>query len=85
VRVAGAVIVVLAASAAGCSFGKKSCDKIEEYESSEEIAALQVPADLDEPERSGQFIVPGEQVAEETPPEDQPCLERPPDYFDRKL
>ena len=79
--------LVIAVGMAGCFFGdgEKACNKSQEYLASPELPPMQVPDDLDEPDRSGELVIPGTRVAEPAPAGDGPCLDRPPDYFDKPL
>ncbi len=78
--------ILLSISVAACSGGgKNTCTKSQEYQASRQVDALEVPGDLDEPDRSGELVIPEVAAQSDQPPADQPCLERPPDYFDRKL
>jgi hypothetical protein len=49
------------------------------------MSSLTVPNDLDEPDRSGKLLIPEIREEDEEPGADRPCLDQPPDYFDRKL
>jgi len=71
----------------GCAGGgsKRACSKPQEYQASESTASLTVPGGLDEPDRSGELVIPELRDENGGPGDDQPCLEQPPDYFDRKL
>ena len=71
---------------AGCfGGGKNACKKPQEYQSSQKAPPLELPDDLDEPDRAGELAIPDAAAQQEQSSEDRPCLERPPDYFDRKL
>ena len=81
-KLPGAAVAVISVGLTGCFFGDDSCDKVEEYETSAEIAPLEVPADLDEPGHTGVFVIPPERVAQEEPspgsPDEPPPEEEPP-------
>jgi uncharacterized lipoprotein len=79
--------VALCLCVCGCAGGggKRACSKPQEYQSSETTSALMVPNDLDEPDRSGKLLIPEAREEDEEPGADRPCLDQPPDYFDRKL
>jgi uncharacterized lipoprotein len=79
--------VTLCMAAIGCSGGggTRNCGKPREYQASESAASLEVPEDLDAPDRSGKLIIPNVPDSGAEAESDQPCLEEPPDYFDRKL
>ena len=77
-------ICVLVSGCAGGG-GKRACSKPREYQASETTGSLTVPNNLDEPDRSGKLLIPEVREEDEEPVGDQPCLDQPPDYFDRKL
>jgi len=83
VRVAAASFALLA-GLAGCSgASSKSCNKPREYQASKSVAPLQVPEGLDTPDQRARIVIPESRVTVAEPPADRPCLERPPDYFDK--
>ena len=65
--------------------GKRTCSKPQEYQASETADSLTIPNDLDEPDRSGKLLIPEAREEKAEPDADRPCLDQPPDYFDRKL
>jgi hypothetical protein len=65
--------------------GKKGCAKPREYQASDSREPLKVPDNLDEPDRSARLIVPEARAEDTESDAEQPCLDQPPDYFDRKL
>lgn len=79
------VLLLVPALLAGC-FSRGSleerCREAEarEYQRSRDIAGLEVPEDLVEPEAPGVVIPDVAQVESDIPPA---CLELPPDYFGR--
>jgi opacity protein-like surface antigen len=77
------VLISLAVSLSGCFSGGKStaCYKPQEYHSSIEIEKLQVPDDLDPPNRETALVIAEGPRATEPVPRNQPCPEQPPDYF----
>ena len=86
--------VTLCLCVCGCAGGggKRACNKPQEYQSSETTSSITVPNDLDEPDRSGKLLIPEAREEDleyffikEEPGADRPCLDQPPDYFDRKL
>ena len=79
--------VAICALISGCAGGggKRACSKQREYQASETTGSLTVPNNLDEPDRSGKLIIPEVREEDEEPAGDQPCLDQPPDYFERKL
>jgi uncharacterized lipoprotein len=80
-------VLALCLCVCGCAGGggKRACSKPQEYQASETGNSLTVPNDLDEPDRSGKLLIPEAREEEAEPDADRPCLDQPPDYFDRKL
>jgi uncharacterized lipoprotein len=76
------ILVVVGCSGGG---GTRNCNKPQEYQASTSTAPLAVPDALDEPDRSGKLVIPEARSPGDEVEGDQPCLEQPPDYFDRKL
>lgn len=78
-------IVVFAIALTGCSSGNKEpeCKTNLEYRASASIPELIIPEDLDRPSERDRLAIPS--AAEDAPPIDDQCLERPPDYFGRPL
>ena len=72
---------------AGCFLGggDKACSRSDEYQVSKSVPPLEVPADLDEPNRAGELVIPGGGQGAGNQPEDGPCLDHPPDYFEKTL
>lgn len=81
-----ALLALICASVGACSLagGDKSCTRTQEYHASDEIPSLQVPAGLDKPDQSAGLAIPDEPSAADRPPKSDTCLERPPDYFEKK-
>ncbi len=79
--------VAIGVLVSGCAGGggKRDCSKPREYQASETSGSLTVPNNLDEPDRSGTLLIPEGHEEDEEPGDDRPCLDQPPDYFDRKL
>lgn len=77
------VLIFCAGLLNGCFFGSKTkaCHKPQEYQSSSEVEKLQVPDDLDAPNREGALVIAEGARATQPVPQDQPCPEQPPDYF----
>jgi len=76
--------VALIGLLSGCFFGgKPSCDKPQEYQASDTIEPLQVPDGLDSPDQSGALTIPPRSADAKKRQTDDPCLERPPDFFGR--
>ena len=61
---------------------KTTCDDFQEYQKSENRPPMQVPGDLDRPDEEEGLIIPPGPTASGRPPPDNPCLARPPDYFE---
>jgi uncharacterized lipoprotein len=78
-----AILILWAGLLSGCFFGSKTkaCHKPQEYQSSGQVEKLQVPDDLDAPNREGALVIAEGARATQPVPEDQPCPEQPPDYF----
>jgi len=72
---------VLMSCLAGC-FGDPAllCEDSERYASSYEVAALQIPNDLDPPNESEALRVPRAPERPRISPEG-PCMESPPDFY----
>ncbi len=69
----------------GCFLGgDKGCNKTYEYQVSKSVPPLEVPTDLDEPNRAGGLVIPVEGEGAGSAPQDQPCLDQPPDYFEKE-
>jgi uncharacterized lipoprotein len=80
----GSIALVLLCTLSGCSSGgKASCDKQQEYQASGSIEPLQVPDDMDQPDRSSALSIPELSSGAKEGEEVDPCLEAPPDYFGR--
>ena len=77
-------LVVVTLAMVGCSRGYKpeACQKPREYHSQVSIDPLQVPEGLDAPDPANSVQIPELPGNRERLPEDSPCLEEPPDYFD---
>jgi len=78
--------VLLCLSLAGCLFKKspeEKCAKPEEYQASDSIGDLQVPAGMDRPDQGDTMEIPEE--GQQGYPDGRPCLEMPPDYFGRPV
>ncbi len=68
----------------GCFFGgKPACDKRQEYQASGSVNSVQVPDGLDQPNRSTVLEIPDASPDAERRAKGDPCLETPPDYFER--
>ncbi|MBT8441669.1 MAG: hypothetical protein KJO76_04710 [Gammaproteobacteria bacterium] len=78
------LLVVLTLAIVGCNRGyrPKACEKPREYHSQVSIDPLQVPEGLDAPDPANSVQIPELPGSRERLPEDSPCLEEPPDYFD---
>ena len=61
---------------------KVVCDDFQEYQKSRNDPAIRVPGDLDRPDEEQGLRIPPGPVASGRPPPDNPCLARPPDYFE---
>ena len=77
------VVILCAIWLGGCfSSGKSTaCYKPQEFQSSRDVEALQVPNDLDPPRREGILLIAEGPRATQPVPDGQPCLDQPPDYF----
>ena len=77
------VLISLAVLLSGCfSSGKNTaCYKEQEYHRSIDSEKLQVPEDLDPPNRDRALVIAEGPRATEPVPKGQPCLSQPPDYF----
>ena len=77
------VLISLAVLLSGCfSSGKNTaCYKEQEYHRSTDSEKLQVPEDLDPPNRDRALVIAEGPRATEPVPKGQPCLSQPPDYF----
>jgi hypothetical protein len=81
-----ALLLVSLVLLGGCFFRaspEERCVRPQEYQSSQSIGDLRVPADLDTPNQSESMEIPDEGEVEY--PEGRPCLEMPPDYFGRPV
>lgn len=78
------IAVVMLCMLSGCfSRGNSACNKQQEYQESDSIEPLKVPADLDQPDRSSALSIPEQPPEAKERDKDDPCLENPPDYFGR--
>ena len=78
-----ATILALSLSLTACFFGgrEKKCSKPQEYQASRSVKGIEVPEDLDKPDRRTPLNIPPPASGEtEKPPADVPCLEEPPSY-----
>jgi len=77
------VLISLAVLLGGCfSSGKNTaCYQEQEYHRSTDSEKLQVPEDLDPPNRDRALVIADGPRATQPVPKDQPCLSQPPDYF----
>ena len=57
------------------------CDKQREYQASNSIDGVRVPADLNEPGRADTLVIPDVSPEARVRQKGDPCLETPPDYF----
>ncbi len=79
-------VALLSFGIVGCfGGGTKACVKTQEYHASQEVPPMQIPEDLDEPDRSRALVIPGEPSAEIARVLDGTCLDLPPNYFDKEL
>lgn len=78
------LLAVLTLALVGCNRGykPKACEKPREYHSQVSIDPVQVPEGLDAPDPANSVQIPDLPGDRERLPEDSPCLESPPDYFD---
>ena len=80
------LVVVMSLLLAGCFFRaspEERCAKPQEYQSSQTIGDLRVPADLDTPDQQESMQIP--EAGKDGYPDGRPCLEMPPDYFGRPV
>lgn len=78
--------VLLAGLLSGCfGGGKQACDKRQEYQAGGSVEALRVPASLDRPNRSATLVIPDASPNARRRERGEPCLETPPDYFERDV
>jgi uncharacterized lipoprotein len=83
-----ALLVLLAATLAGCFFGGKdedACVSVEEYQDAKAAPEISVPAGLDRPDESTRLNVPTGPEPVEPLSQKAACLQWPPDYFDKPL
>jgi uncharacterized lipoprotein len=62
---------------------EERCNRPQEYQKSDSIAAIKVPAGLDAPDPSQSLQIP--EAGAQGYPDGRPCLEMPPDYFGRPV
>ena len=76
-------VLIAAVLLSGCFFGRsESCNKPQEYQSSDSVSPLRVPAGLDQQEDPNKLVIPPGEKQTQPIPKGQPCLDEPPDYFD---
>lgn len=79
--------IVIVATCSGC--GRDvwlRCEDQERYLGSEQIAPIEIPDDLDAPDRSEALEVPQEAAAASGEgPDYGPCTESPPDFFEAEV
>ena len=78
------LLVAILLAVVGCNRGykPKACEKPREYHSQVSIDPVEVPEGLDAPDPANSVQIPELPGDRERLPEDSPCLESPPDYFD---
>lgn len=79
VVIAGCLLAIVACNR---GYKPKACEKPREYNQQTSIPPLDVPDDLDAPDPAASVQIPEIPGDQGPPPEDSPCLENPPDYFD---
>ncbi len=78
------VIAVAAATLAACA--SVPCERPERYAGAPSVAPLQIPEGLTAPDQSRALRIPPQPVEEPRRVSRRgPCLESPPDFFDRPL
>ena len=80
------VLAILGIGLSGCFFRsspEEKCARPQEYQSGQTIGDLQVPSDLDSPDKGESMEIPD--TGKQGYPEGRPCLEMPPDYFGRPV
>jgi uncharacterized lipoprotein len=82
-----ALAPILAASVAACSSWSNGnpCESKEEYQDSQSVAPISVPAGLDHPDPTARLDVPNEPKPAEPLSQSAGCLELPPNYFDKPV
>lgn len=81
---AACAVVLLALLLSGCfGGGRQACDKAQEYQAGRSVEALRVPDGLDRPDRSATLVIPEVSPDAKRREKGEPCLETPPDYFER--
>ena len=82
-RPASLLVLSAAMLLSSCFFGRtQSCNKPQEYQSSNSVKPIEVPAGLDHQEEPNKLVIPPGEKQTQPIPKGQPCLEEPPDYFD---
>ena len=77
------LVMFTATLLSGCFFGGgQSCNKPQEYQSSNSVKPLEVPAGLESPQEQNKLVIPPGERQTQPLPKGQPCLDEPPDYFD---
>ena len=82
IRIVAILACVLAVVGCNRGYKPKACEKPREYHSQVSIDPVQVPEGLDAPDPANSVQIPDLPGDRERLPEDSPCLESPPDYFD---
>lgn len=79
------ISLLIVSGVIGCSrAGMPRCDKQQEYQTVGSIDAVEVPAGMNQPERSGSLEIPDLSPDARARAPGDPCLEAPPDYFTKK-
>jgi uncharacterized lipoprotein len=81
-----AVLAAVCATLSACFLrpsAEERCNRPQEYQKSDSIAAIKVPAGLDAPDPSQSLQIP--EAGAQGYPDGRPCLEMPPDYFGRPV
>lgn len=77
------MVPIAAALLSGCFFGgSQSCNKVQEYQSSNSVKPIEVPAGLEAIEDPNKLVIPPGEKKTQPAPKGQPCPDEPPDYFD---
>jgi pilus assembly protein FimV len=77
------VVVVVATTLGGCSWGRSApdCRSVEEYQDSQDLPPVRVPEGLSKPEEPNRLKIPAGPAPQQPLAANAACLPRPPDYF----
>lgn len=82
-----AILLTPATGLGGCTWwGEENpCESAEEYQQSQSVPPIAVPAGLDRPETPGRLVIPEGPLPAEPLEKTAACLQRPPNYFDKPV